>query len=79
MLQASVGSLEGLYDLLTKIDKSLDTVEILDEAQAMLLNRIRDRFLREVSPDEEPWPVSFSAIIRRTGGYTYKKGRRYRD
>ncbi len=77
MLSATVTSLEGLTTLLTRIEKSLDTTEILDEAQAMLLNRIRDRFLREVDPDEEPWPVSFSAIIRRSGGYTYKRGSKY--
>lgn len=77
MLTATATSVEELIATLFAIEKSLDTVEILDEAQALLLNRIRDRFLREVDPDNEPWPVSFSAIIRRAGGYTYKKGRRY--
>jgi phage gpG-like protein len=55
MLTVEVEGLEGLTDKLNKVFEALNVTSILDEAEAMLLNRIRARFLRMVDPDEVPW------------------------
>lgn len=61
------------------IEKALDTTEILDESAAILLARNRRRFLRQVDPDEQPWPQSKAALKRaltgKGGGTLFKTGR----
>lgn len=60
---------DKLSQLMLKANK-----EILDEAGAFLLNRIRTRFLAEVDPENNPWEQSHAAKIRRAGGYTWSNG-----
>lgn len=50
--------------------------KVLDEGLALLLNRIRTRFLAEEGPDGA-WKQSMAGLKRKSGGYTYRKGRRY--
>ncbi len=50
--------------------------EIVDEASAILLNRIRTRFLAEEGPDGK-WVPSKAGMKRKAGGYTYRAGRKY--
>lgn len=73
--------LEGTFERLIRrfetIKDEIDTEALLDEAGALLFNRIRTNFLREVDPDEKPWIPSKAAIIRRSGGFTYSGGKRY--
>jgi phage gpG-like protein len=53
---------------LDQLAKELDPVKVLDQAAAILLNRIRARFLNELSTDGSPWTPSAAAIKR--GGHT---------
>lgn len=63
--------------LIAALEKQLpDTNEVLDNAQAVVLNRIRTRFRKQQSPDGTPWKESISARIRKSGGYTYSNGRK---
>lgn len=50
---------------------------ILDEAQSILLDRVRKRFLAETSPSGVPWKQSRRGLFRKGGGYTYRNGRGY--
>ena len=58
-----------------------NTSEVLDEAAAIMLNRIRGRFLETKAPDGSIWPVSKAALQRATndgqkvGSKTYKDGK----
>ena len=70
MISASVVGLEALREKLDKLIKAQDTTEILDESQAILLNRIRTRFLAETDPDGVPWPPSKAGVKRRSKGGT---------
>jgi len=49
---------------------------LLDEAEALLLNRIRTRFLAEEGPDGK-WVPSKAGMIRRAGGFTRSNGRKW--
>ena len=61
----------------------LDTEKLLDQAVAIVLNRNRDRFLDQVSPDNVPWKVSFGAMRRASrgegGGTLFESGEGYRS
>lgn len=51
-----------------ELQAKIDVKGILDEAGAALLNRQRERFLRQVDPDEVPWwPSEAAAKRKRTG------------
>jgi len=76
MISLKVDGFEGVIATLTKLSQAIDPVGILDEAGAVILNRIRTRFLAEEGPDG-PWIPSAAGIKRKGGGYTYKAGRRY--
>jgi phage gpG-like protein len=67
LLQYSVdlGGLEGTF---AKLQDPKLVPGILDEAQAILLNRIRQRFLAETDPDGTPWIPSRAGIKRRAAG-----------
>lgn len=71
MITVQVTGLEELRAKLAGLEAGLDVVEILDEAEALMLNRIRSRFLSEVDPDDNPWIPSRRAL--RTGGKTLFK------
>ena len=68
--------LKGLND-------ALDTRKILDEGAAVIYNRMRDRFLREVDPTGQPWVPSRSALYRKShgiiGGTLFRTGRLFRS
>ena len=68
------GPFERLIRRFEQVRDALDTETVLDEAGALLLNRIRTSFLSEKDPDEKPWLPSKAAIIRRSGGFTYGSG-----
>jgi phage virion morphogenesis protein len=61
---------QKLQDTVDKLGMILNSVEILDEAGAVLLNRIRTRFLAETAPDGTKWPESEAARKRRAKGGT---------
>jgi phage virion morphogenesis protein len=63
---------------LTKLTDATDSKAILDESAALLLNRIRTRFLSQTAPDGTKWTESQAAKDRarsgRGGGTLYDKG-----
>lgn len=61
------GSLKGVTE---SLNNALDVTSILDEAAAVLLNRIRTRFLAETDPEGKPWEPSKAGIKRRANGGT---------
>lgn len=80
MLTVSVDTTKA-QALLTKalgnVATKINTNEILDKAGAMLLNRMRRRFLAEVDPDNVPWLPSKAAEKRKSGGYTSRGGKKF--
>jgi phage gpG-like protein len=72
MINVLVRGLPQFEAIIAKLNIALDSTEILDEAGALLLNRIRTRFLAETDPDGVPWKPSKAAMKRRSGGYKRK-------
>jgi len=62
ILEVDILGLDQLANLLSNIEESLDEDSIVDEAGAILLNRIRTRFLDETDPDGRKWVRSQAAI-----------------
>lgn len=63
--------LKGLNELQVKFDglgDKLDLTAILDQAGAIILARIRARFLSQQAPDGSIWPVSKAALERKKSG-----------
>lgn len=74
MIEITISGLKEVRSKLDQLSKSLDTTEILDESEAILLNRIRTRFLAETDPDGQKWTPSRRAL--KTGGKTlFKTGK----
>lgn len=71
--------------LIHGIKAALDTRRILDEGAALLFNRMRQNFLKEMSPTGEQWPRSKAAIMRGSmgmgigGGTLYATGHLFRS
>ena len=70
---------EGFRDLVRGIDALEKNLlnksgrnKLVREVGAILLARIRRRFLAETDPDGNRWPVSKAAAIRKGGGKTYR-------
>jgi phage gpG-like protein len=75
-------SVEGLPE----VERAVEAVKLalsdksdaLDEATAVLLARVRERFLRQVDPDLVPWIPSMAAMARarkgRGGGTLFDTG-----
>lgn len=61
---------EDLDAALLLVTQACDAGEVADGSLAILLNRIRTRFLAEVDPQLQPWPQSEAARIRRGRGGT---------
>lgn len=76
MLSLTLEGFEETILALTKLEGALDSEDIQDEAEALLLNRIRTRFLAEEGP-EGPWIPSVAGMVRKAGGYTTRNGKRY--
>lgn len=58
----------GPIESLKRLRAALDNQDILDEAGAFFLGRVRTRYLSEVAPNGNPWAPSKAAIDRRLGG-----------
>lgn len=81
-IEVKLGGLGSLLKRLTNLKVALDTIAILDEIGAMLLNRIRARFLAETDSEGTQWPESKAAQARRAGGGTgtlYETGHLFRS
>lgn len=70
MLEITLVGVKEIRAKLAKLEASLDATEILDEAEALLLNRIRTRFLAETDPEGSKWVESHAAKKRRASGGT---------
>lgn len=68
ILTVSIDNIDSLQSTLSKVSQALDVTEVLDEAEALLLNRIRDRFLHQVDSNNVPWKPSKRVI--KVGGST---------
>lgn len=74
------GALEA-RDFLKNLEEQLDIKGGVEQAGAILLNRIRTRYLAEEGPDG-PWIPSYSGIRRRSRGGTgtlFDTGRLFRS
>lgn len=68
MIEITLEGIKEVREKLAKLEASLNPTEILDEAEALLLNRIRTRFLAETDHDGNKWPESKAAKKRRAAG-----------
>lgn len=78
MLRAGVFGVDEAISVLASVNESLNPTKILDEATAVLLARIRQRFLAEVDTDGKPWVPSLASKVRkagRGGGTLFNTGR----
>lgn len=75
-LSGEITGIEQLEKRLKALNDPKFGEEVLDEGLAMLLARIKSRFLAEEGPDG-PWTPSLAGIKRKAGGYTYRKGKKY--
>lgn len=78
-ITVTIEGFESLKSILAGMPQEFQAAseDILDESAAVMLYKNRQRFLNERNPDNQPWTPSRSAIIRRSGGYTYRDGKGY--
>lgn len=79
MLNISIQGQEALERKLNLLTDALDTRTILDEAGAILFQRIRKRFLDQEDPDGQAWIPSKASRKRSGGGTLYDTGRLFRS
>jgi phage gpG-like protein len=83
MLRIEISTSGDALTVLTRFRKNLPITQILDESAALLLNRIRTRFLDETKPTGGKWVKSKAAIRRRRlglgGGTLYNTGRLFQS
>lgn len=63
--------LKGLNELqavFSKVDAAFNVTDVLDQAGAIILARIRQRFLIQQAPDGSTWPESQAAKDRKASG-----------
>lgn len=69
--------------MLVKVNKQINVEDIADQATAIILGRIRKRFLQGVDPDGRKWEVSQAALAREAsgkgGGTLYDTGDLFRS
>lgn len=73
---------ESVVAALDALRRALDVDLLADECAAVLLNRIRTRFLSERDPDGKPWVPSLAGTLRkrgREGGTLFDTGRLFRS
>lgn len=75
MLSISIKGQEALERKLDLLTDALDTRAILDEAGAVLFQRIKRRFLDQEDPDGQAWIPSKASRKRSGGGTLYDTGR----
>lgn len=68
MLTTVIQGAPELETRLTLLTTELDPVRLLDQAAAILLNRIRTRYLQQVDSAGAPWLQSEAAKIRASKG-----------
>lgn len=66
-ISATVKGFSGLQTLFKKAEQAANPERALDEVGAILLNRIRTRFLEQVDTDGVPWVPSKAAQRRASG------------
>lgn len=76
MISYSISGLDELELKLQAVNQAINTDVMVDEAAAIMLNRLRARFLAEEGPDGK-WEPSEAGVKRKAGGFTYRNGRRY--
>lgn len=74
MLSIEAIGLRKLRTNLVNLDANLETEDLLDDIGAILLNRIRTRFLQQLDTDGEKWPVSEASRNRTSGGTLFDTG-----
>ena len=75
-------NLDQFQKLADNLAKNINPERILDEASALILSRIRRRFLAETAPDGTKWKPSLAATNRRKKGNTgtlFNTGRLFRS
>lgn len=74
-----VADFRDAYKMAAKLERKVDIEDIADDAAAIILSRIRKRFLQQLSPELEKWKPSFASIQRqrsgRGGGTLFDSGR----
>src|SRR5688572_2403718 len=81
-IEVKLGGLGTLLKRLQGLAVALDTTVILDEIGAMILNRIRTRFLGQISSEGESWLSSQAVIQRRKNngtGTLFRTGHLFRS
>lgn len=83
MITIEVRGQQALENRLRILARALDPVPILDQSAAILLARIRKRFLEETDPDGIKWQPSKAAQRRaatnRGGGTLFDTGKLFRS
>ena len=81
MLTVGISGTDTLSEKLAIVQEALDIDKVADQGAALLLHRIRERFLKQVGPDKIPWVPSFAALRRartgRGGGTLFNTGRMF--
>jgi phage virion morphogenesis protein len=76
LIEIEAGGFRDLARGIEALNKNLLTPskrnQLVREVGAVLLARIRRRFLAQTDPDGKRWPVSKAAVIRKGGGKTYR-------
>lgn len=79
----ATGTIQEVEEKIKGIFNSTNNTAILDEASALLLNRIRTRFLAETDPAGKKWLPSKASLRRaksgRGGGTLYDTGRLFQS
>lgn len=77
--EINIQGLTEVEDALNKLVGALNLSAIVDESSAVLLNRLRTRFLAQTTPDGVAWTPSKASLTRaangRGGGTLYDTGR----
>ena len=68
---------EALQKKLNVLSSPEFGTDVLDQGLAIFLNRIRTRFRSELGPDNAPWTPSLAGLIRKSGKFTYRNGKKY--
>lgn len=79
MLNITIKGQDELERKLTLLTDALDTRAILDEAGAVLFQRIKRRFLDQEDPDGIAWIPSAASRKRSGGGTLYDTGRLFQS
>jgi hypothetical protein len=64
MILFTIQGQQKLQNIISKIPSSFNTTPVLDEAAAVLYNRMRTRFLQQVDPSGTPWLFKTGKLFR---------------